>query len=342
MLVALNNNKQLIQLSLNDDRQALKQLRKQQKFFCPACQSPVHLKIGTKNIPHFAHVRDAACHGAFSERESAIHLTGKSQLFDWLQRIGNPQLEAHIPMIQQRPDILYDDIAIEFQYSRLSKERFDERNAGYAKAGLKPLWIPYSTLKLGGVQRISLPNDLQKYIQNDILIAYHPDSERFIYYTSLIHVSKATFLTKIVTLPMNLQTFPFRIPLSPTYDEFKRYMILWQAYRTRMIQYYIRYRRGVQDSLLKFAYDHRLTLTDLPPFIGVPTDFQYEHDFALEWQMVYYYAYYPHRYEAFLTHYPVTETKVRAYDAFLKKLHMKKETQNDLLYAQFVAIKREN
>lgn len=342
MLVALTNDKQLIQLSLNDDRHALKQLRKQQQFFCPACRSPVHLKIGTKNIPHFAHMRDAACHSAFSERESATHLIGKSQLFNWLQRIGNPQLEAYIPTIQQRPDILYDDIAIEFQYSRLSQQRFDERNAGYAAIGLTPLWIPYSTPKSNGIQRISLCYDIQKYIKDNMLIAYEPKTQRFMYYTSLVHISKTTFLAKIATLPLALQTWPFRTPQLLTYEEFQQYMALWQAYRVRTIQHYVRYRRGVQDSLLKFAYDHRLTLTQLPPFIGVPTDFQHEHDFALEWQMVYYYAYYPHRMTAFLAHYPVAETKVRAYHTFLKKLHMKKETQNDLLYAQFVAIKREN
>lgn len=340
MLVAKNDQQQIIQLSLNEDREALKRLRKVQQFFCPACGEKLQLKIGTKNIPHFAHLKHSKCRAQFSERETATHLQGKAQLFQWLKRFGTPQLEAYMPAIQQRPDILIDHTAIEFQYSRLSRERFDERNEGYEQMNVSPCWIPYSKVYPRGIQQIAIPYDLQKYIRNDTLMTYNPTVRQFIYYTSLVSLSKTQFLTKIALLPLNLQTWPCRVPECLQYEEFQQYMTLWRLHRERVIHHYSRFRRGVRDPLLKFMYDHQLTLQKLPSFIGVPTDFNYEAQYALDWQIVYYYAYFPSRIDAFLYHYDVPETKVRAYDTFLRKLAMKKETEDDLLYAQFVAIRR--
>lgn len=269
-----------------------------------------------------------------------MHLQGKAQLFQWLKRFGTPQLEAYMPAIQQRPDILIDHTAIEFQYSRLSQERFDERNAGYEKVNVSPCWIPYSKVYPRGIQQITIPYDLQKYMRNDTLMTYNPTVQQFIYYTSLVSLSKTQFLTKIAPLPLNLQTWPCRVPECLQYEEFQRYMTLWRLHRERVIHHYSRFRRGVRDPLLKFMYDHQLTFQKIPSFIGVPTDFQYETQYALDWQIVYYYAYFPSRIDAFLYHYDVPQTKVCAYDTFLRKLAMKKETEDDLLYAQFVAIRR--
>lgn len=340
MLVAKNKEQQLIQLTLQEDRQALKQLRKVQQFFCPACGENVQLKVGTKNIPHFAHLKQSACQTQFSERETPTHLQGKAQLFQWLKRFGTPQLEAYIPDIQQRPDILYHDVAIEFQYSRLSIERFNERNDGYNQKDMSPLWIPYSDVYPRGIRQLTIPYDRQKYIRNRTMMAYNPHAQQFMYYTSIVSVSKTQFLTKMAALPLHLQTWPCRAPQPLQYEEFLQYMTLWRMHRKRTIHYYSRYRRGVQDPLLKFMYDHQLQFETLPDFIGVPTDFEHEIQYALDWQIVYYYAYYPSRLHDFLRHYDVPHTKVHAYDTFLRKLTMQKETQNDLLYAQFVAITR--
>lgn len=342
MLVAYDEKRQFIILDTTMNREQLRQARKTQRYYCPACHQALQLKIGTKNTPHFAHQKQSACSHYFSENETTTHIAGKQQLYDFFSQLGAPQLEAYLPQIQQRPDILYERTAIEFQYSRLTHERFLERNAGYASINLTPLWLPYSPPKENGLAIVSLSHDIQKYRHNDTLLTYNPNTEQFIYYSALIGITTTQFLAKITVLPKQYQTWPFRTSRLLTRDEFELFMQLWYEQRRKLIQHYMRYRRGTQDMLLRFVYERRLALLALPEAIGVPTDFDVEMQPAIDWQIIYYYDYFPQGVDAFLAQHDVPKVKVEAYEQFLQQLHTRKASQNELLYSQFIAFKRYN
>ncbi|MEK4565658.1 competence protein CoiA family protein [Alkalihalobacillus sp. FSL R5-0424] len=123
----------------------LKELRSKKQFTCPACNARVTLKLGTKRQWHFAHYKHTTCRLSL-EPESPYHLSGKLQLYNWLVKQKIPvSLEVYLPLIQQRPDLLCKVgnqlIAIEFQCSSLSEERFLERTQGYQQIGITPIWI---------------------------------------------------------------------------------------------------------------------------------------------------------------------------------------------------------
>lgn len=106
-------------------------------LFCPCCQSPVILKAGPQKIAHFAHSHGTACH-AFSEGESKEHLAGKRLL---QQFVPTAQLEVYLPELEQRPDLLANQLALEFQCSPLSFSRFFDRTTGYLNNGYQPVWL---------------------------------------------------------------------------------------------------------------------------------------------------------------------------------------------------------
>lgn len=116
-----------------------------QTFFCPVCNNQVIVKAGMTIIPHFAHKTGTSCdtmHGG----EGIYHEQGKLLLYQWLHRQRlNVRLEAYIPEINQRPDLLVDvngkQIAIEYQCAKIPKEQIDKRNKGYLKMNITPIWI---------------------------------------------------------------------------------------------------------------------------------------------------------------------------------------------------------
>lgn len=124
---------------------ANKKLSKNQSYYCPSCKSKVFLKIGEIMCPHFAHYKKSDCQ-VFSEGETAEHLKGKLALADYFKTNSEEvQLEAYLPELKQRPDILIKNnkrkIAIEFQCSSISIEKINQRTDGYLKAGYDVLWI---------------------------------------------------------------------------------------------------------------------------------------------------------------------------------------------------------
>ncbi len=83
-----------------------------QNFFCPQCQQPVQLKIGTVNIPHFSHIAHQSCERLFAEGESMLHLQGKIQLFEWLNKQGYAvELEPYIKKTISTPRYSCDERA---------------------------------------------------------------------------------------------------------------------------------------------------------------------------------------------------------------------------------------
>lgn len=128
------------------DAEAYRQLRAQVstrkadllEVCCPGCQGALIFKNGQQKIPHFAHRQQQDCQ-LFSEGETAEHLAGKR----FLQRIlpAEAQMEAYLPHLQQRPDLLWQRLAVEFQCSSLSQARFQERTTNYQAHGYQPWWL---------------------------------------------------------------------------------------------------------------------------------------------------------------------------------------------------------
>lgn len=115
---------------------------KRQSLFCPACKEPVILKTGQQKTAHFAHKNLQDCFG-FSEKETTEHLQLKKYFFEWCRQFVThpPVLEAYLPTLRQRPDILCGDLAIEIQYSVLAYERMKERTKGYLSKNYRVWWI---------------------------------------------------------------------------------------------------------------------------------------------------------------------------------------------------------
>lgn len=124
-----------------------------QSYFCSMCKEAVVLKRGQIKVPHFSHKYDSDCASLY-EGETWEHLKGKSDLSDWLAKLGGkPELEVYIEKINQRADVLFEWdsqlYAIEYQCSPITERAIIERTEGYLSIGIKPIWIAGEKLKLG-------------------------------------------------------------------------------------------------------------------------------------------------------------------------------------------------
>lgn len=109
-----------------------------QSCYCPGCGGSVIFKQGIQKIAHFAHQSKEECQH-FAEGETVEHLTGKQLLMKALPE--DTQLEAYLPNLAQRPDLLWKTLAVEFQCSSLSRVRFEERTHNYLAHGYTPWWL---------------------------------------------------------------------------------------------------------------------------------------------------------------------------------------------------------
>ncbi|GAA3021964.1 competence protein CoiA [Tetragenococcus solitarius] len=132
MLIANSSSKSRL-----DARTFKPEEHKKTSLFCPSCHEAVFFKQGKVKLSHFAHFSHTQCM-SFSEGETCEHLACKDFLVSWSQE---GQLEAYLPKLQQRPDILYKNIAIEVQCSSLPVERYVERTQNYLDNGYLPWWL---------------------------------------------------------------------------------------------------------------------------------------------------------------------------------------------------------
>lgn len=157
MLIAKSQSGEMMDLSFKNkgDIHSLKK----KKWYCPSCHETVIIKNGDVMCSHFAHKQKSDCF-SFSENESKEHLLGKKIIAENCEKFGVPyELEAFLPDLKQRPDILIaKKYAIEFQCSPLSISRFKERTATYQENGYQVIWILGKKLHL-----ISKLTKLQKH-----------------------------------------------------------------------------------------------------------------------------------------------------------------------------------
>lgn len=132
MLVAQTKTKQWITAA---------DAQKTNQFFCPGCGGPLVLKKGRVLSPHFAHGKKQAC-DSLSEGETSEHLALKQKLLAWGQA-STPdwQLEEPLPALNQRPDLLWENLAVEIQCSPLAQARLAQRRENYRQHDYHDWWL---------------------------------------------------------------------------------------------------------------------------------------------------------------------------------------------------------
>lgn len=274
MLTAKKKSGELICLADLNDRSELLLLKKE-PHYCPCCEEKLILKLGSKRIQHFAHLPHSICQFDH-ERETLYHLQGKLDLYRWLQQQQvDPVLEAYLPTIRQRPDILFaykgKTYCLEFQCSPISDEVFQQRTSGYLSLGMTPLWI------LGGeqVKRSGMQFRLSPFHTNFVrlnrreqwfLSSYCPNAKQFIQLLDLHPCSPQSFFGHLLlTSPTHLTIAEW---LNPT-TVHRLPMRQWRNGLQRVKETIIRYPKGHQH-FLQELYKHRLHPLLLPGWIGIP------------------------------------------------------------------------
>jgi competence protein CoiA len=144
MLQAKTNQGELITLvSLSVGE--IDNYKKRHEFYCPACEEHLIIKAGKRIIPHFAHYPKSNCEQR-KGGEGPYHEKGKLLLYQWFRSQHlHVELEPYLKEIKQLPDLLltlnHKRIAIEFQCARISIDQLQQRNKGFQKAGIIPIWI---------------------------------------------------------------------------------------------------------------------------------------------------------------------------------------------------------
>lgn len=282
MLVAQQQNGELFVLTKSIAPEMLKQIRQQQSFYCPQCKERLQLKVGSIKIPHFAHYQHSTCDGAFSEGETPTHILGKQQLYQLFSQLQLPvQLEKTILTLQQRPDLLIElpsvTYAIEYQYSAIDPLRFQERNAGYRSVHVQPIWIVHTpkTIATSGIQRLNISyfHQLfqQRYKGRTYICTYCPKQQRFFYITYVLPLHKNAYIVKVDSLSLAQQRFPLLVPKSMTLQEFQDAFTLYKEQMRAHLRAVFKYnRQGVQHMFLRYLYELRLGLEELPLFLMLP------------------------------------------------------------------------
>ncbi|NMH69450.1 hypothetical protein HF072_11750 [Bacillus sp. RO3] len=291
MLTALYKNK--VFSTIHYTRDDLTVYRRD-SFQCPHCSGDVKLKIGLRNVPHFAHLPQSQCMIG-KHHESPRHLLGKKMLYERLKgRYPIVEVEHYIKQIQQIADVFIrteaEDIAIEIQCSSIPLADMLSRNQGYKSQSITPYWLLTQEVKINQNGLVYLPPFQQVFIRYSphlhyFLLLFSPENRSFTLYTHLIPVSSSTFISASpVKISIEDFSLPFSISVS-TIDH--RYLIKnWSQLRSKWIHNKLHYRKSKHDVFLKEVYEGGDTCLYLPLFVGIPV-FPHALHFkshALEWQ----------------------------------------------------------
>ncbi|MDG4656642.1 competence protein CoiA family protein [Ectobacillus antri] len=271
MFVAIDAQKRTYNVLHATSKAQLRILRQQTTFFCPVCNEPVRLKIGSHNQPHFAHIRTSNC--PEFERESAYHLKGKEKLYQWLHRQKfNVEIEKYIPDIAQRPDLMASkqdvSMAIEYQCSTISCELLVKRTMSYWRQGIRVIWIwGGNQLKRRGSHWLHLSDMQALSVQQSGILYFCPEAMTIMQCTPLIPFSSATAFSHII--PHSLRTSQFsgvmlqqRLDVSTLLNEWNRKKKIWRHHGL--------YLKHSQSPFLKYLYKKGISPSCFPPEVLIP------------------------------------------------------------------------
>lgn len=132
----------LIAIDRNGNEVDAKDAKRNEKYFCPVCNSEVQLKRGDIKKEHFSHVSIHMCERHLYRKESETHLMLKHELYFKFGEAFNVKMECYLEDIQQIPDLLVEDNhAVEIQLSKVSPSIILNRTRGYEKEGIDVTWL---------------------------------------------------------------------------------------------------------------------------------------------------------------------------------------------------------
>lgn len=271
----------------------IRQIRREEKFYCPSCRQPVIVKAGTMMIPHFAHKKASIC-GNQTGGESDYHYKGKLLLYEWLldQHI-DVTLEEYIPSIQQRPDLLLRIrgrlIAIEYQTATIDRKIIDERNQGYNRANVIPIWI------LGANQLTRLRSHhfkinsfslafLHRFSASYPTMLFYlcPQKKQFSFLHDVFMIDKRKALARQTYLPLSQSSFQDFFQC--TFFSKETLHSLWQKEK-KSFRLRPRTRHWPSRAWRNWLYEKKLHIDYLPAHIFLPIRSQYKMSVPLwEWQ----------------------------------------------------------
>lgn len=274
MLTALLNRQ--VFTTIHYSREELRGLRKKgASFICPHCSSPLTMKIGSRNVPHFAHISHADCE--LVRGETPQHLLSKQLLYDRISSLyTRVSLEHSIKGLKQVADIYVKtdtaEIAIEIQCSSIPISEIVRRTYGYHRQGITPLWILTQPLK--SKKLLSLTTFQQAFIRYSphldyFILHFLPDRSIFQLYPHLLPVSATAFMSAApIIIPVSEFTLPPSIPnVSVLHPDFLSH---WYDFRTKWIYNKIHYNKARTDVFLREVYGEGDTFLYLPLYIGIP------------------------------------------------------------------------
>jgi competence CoiA-like predicted nuclease len=260
------------------------ELREKRVFYCPACKSPVQLKLGKSRLWHFAHQLNAVC-DKLIENETMYHLRGKKQLYEWLtaQKI-QVAMEMYLPIIRQRPDILFrfNDIiyALEFQCSPIPSAVIEERSKGYLQLGMIPIWIlggnrmkrkgPHS-FKVASFEWFATRITEQ---HQHFLTYYCPEQSRFGTLQQITPSSPTKILASYKEKPMRMTSL--ETILSPSYEFNSTIFDQWLIVKKHWRYYHPNpYPTRTEKIIQTILYRHRIPPSLFPVEAGWPSKNHY-------------------------------------------------------------------
>jgi competence protein CoiA len=274
MLTALLNRQ--VFTTIHYSREELRRFRRKGlSFLCPQCSSVLKLRIGSQNIPHFAHVSHSNCRVAM--HESPKHLLSKQLLYDRISPLyAGVRLEYYIKELKQIADIYVKtdsrEIAIEIQCSVIPIPEIVQRTRGYLRQGITPFWILTQPLK--HKELLNLSSFQQAFIRfsphlDYFLLQFLPERSSFQLYTHLLPVSTTAFMSSCpITIPVEQFTLPLLIPDGPFHHPYS--FTKWYHHRMKWIYNKLHYNNGRKDVLLREVYGEGDTFLYLPLYIGMP------------------------------------------------------------------------
>lgn len=267
----------------------ISEIKREGIFYCPCCETEVTIKAGKVKIPHFAHKRNSSCN-ASSEPESDYHLTGKVKLYQWLSKQFPAILEAYIPEINQRADILVkagtQKYAIEFQCSTIPEESFIKRTDSYRAAGIIPIWIiAERNLKKVRQNEFSLRNFDWMFLtgawRSPVIIAFCPIKNRITRLEKILPFSPRSTIAYQSFGPLSSLAFQSLFQPSPRRLPF---LNIWREKRRSWAFHNVKGAKP-SDPFFHSLYVNRLSPITLPPEIGLPIEGMYMIETAaIKWQ----------------------------------------------------------
>ncbi|KIX90570.1 hypothetical protein TP70_06525 [Staphylococcus microti] len=230
-------------------------------YFCPVCHERMILKKGCRNIAHFAHPRQSTHQGV---GESALHHRLKLRLFHMLSiQYPNVQLEPYLSEIQQIPDIVVGQYAIEIQLSAIPVQQMIKRTEGLAQVGYHVIWLSLLPKYRRGVYYF---NQLQQACiapDRHVMYAIHPTNCRLYRLSNVMSITARQFVADCARLDDTqlLTDYETDLPVVTTVRKLST---------VRILQYlrHCRHKDTVHEPTLSIIYRMQLTETQVIQYTG--------------------------------------------------------------------------